>query len=213
MRRCLSLVFALLLISSALSAQSRLARIAMSAVLPGSGEISLGKTNRGVALLASEIIAAYGFFKTDYDMGLQRDAYKKYALEYAGVPLDMPQSHYQAIQEDISSNEYNLYLEMIARNYYLITNYDPAAYNEFMETESYSGDQEWQWQSPMHWDKYKDMRRKHQRTKINHNLALGVMLLNRAISVVDTALLSRNMQVYASTNGVDSFLLNYSVRF
>jgi hypothetical protein len=213
MRRSLSLVFALLLITSALSAQSRLARIAMSAVLPGSGEISLGKTNRGVALLASEIIAAYGFFKTDYDMGLQRDAYKKYALEYAGVPLDMPQSHYQAIQEDISSNEYNLYLEMIARNYYLITNYDPAAYNEFMETESYSGDQEWQWQSPMHWDKYKDMRRKHQRTKINHNLALGVMLLNRAISVVDTALLSRNMQVYASTNGVDSLLLNYSVRF
>jgi hypothetical protein len=57
------------------------------------------------------------------------------------------------------------------------------------------------------------MRRKHQRTKINHNLALGVMLLNRAISVVDTALLSRNMQVYASTNGVDSLLLNYSVRF
>jgi hypothetical protein len=203
----------MLLLSGSLFAQSRLAYMGMSALLPGSGEIALGNTNRGVVLLASEILATYAFFKTQQDMSLQKDNYKRYAFRYAGVPMDMPQNHYQAVQSYISSQDYNLYLEMIARNYYLITYYNPEGYEEFMAAESFSGDEEWAWQSEMHWQKYTDLRTKHQKTKINHNLALGVMLLNRAISVVDTALLSRKVNLYAQPSGFDGMMLNCEMRF
>lgn len=213
MKRSLYLVLLGLMLSVSLTGQSRLALIGMSAVLPGSGEMAIGNTNRGVLLLASDVLAIYAYAKTDYDMGLQKENYKRYAQRYAGVPMDMPQRHYQYIQERMSSAEYNRYLEMIARNYYLITYYNPDGYAEFMEAESFSGDEEWAWQTEMHWQKYIDMRKKHQRTKINHNLALGVLLLNRAISVVDTALLSRDMNLYAQPSGFDGLMLNCEVKF
>jgi len=213
MKQYFILLLMLSLLAGSLFAQSKLAYIGMSAILPGSGEIALGKTNRGAVLLTSDILAAYAFFKTDHDMKLQKDNYKIYANRYAGVPMDMPQNHYQAVQAYQSSQDYNLFLEMIARNYFLITNYDPQGYQEFMDAESFSGEEEWEWQSELHWRKYVNMRNKHQKTKINHNLALGVMLLNRAISIVDTALINRNVSLYAQPSGWDGMMLNCELRF
>lgn len=213
MKRSIISLILLTIISVSVSAQSRITYIGMSALLPGSGEIALGKTQRGVALLASELLATYAFLKTDTDMALQKENYKIYANCYAGVPLDMPQDHYQSIQAYQSSEDYNQYLEMIARNYYLITNYDPQGYEEFMAEESFSGDEQWTWQSEMHWQRYIDMRKKHQKTKINHNLALGVMLFNRALSMVDTALISRNLHLHAQLSGTDGMMLNCELRF
>jgi hypothetical protein len=209
----LSCLLLLAMLFGSLDAQSRLTFIGMSALVPGSGEIALGNTNRGIALLASDIVATYSFFKTSHDMDLQKDAYKNYALHYAGVPTDMPQNHYQAIQDYISSEEFNDFQDMMARNYFVIYLNDIQSYIEYMEANTYTGDETWKWQSAMHWDTYKDMRKRHQRIKINHTLALGVMLLNRAISVVDTAILSKDMHLYASPNGLDGMMLNYEMRF
>lgn len=203
----------LIILCGSLYGQSRFTLIGMSAILPGSGEIALGNTNKGIILLSSELVATYSFFKTDHDMSLQKKAYKNYALHYAGVPLDMPQGHYQAIQEYISSEEYNDFQEMMARNYYLIYYNDIQAYTEYMEANTYTGEESWEWQSAMHWETYKDMRKTHQKIKMNHNLALGIMLLNRAISIIDTAVMSNNTQLYASPNGLDGVMLNYEMRF
>ncbi len=213
LRHSLILLILALLMSTGLPAQSRLAYVGMSALLPGSGELALGKTNRGLALLASEIVAGYSFFKTNQDMNLQRDAYKNYALHYGGVPRQMPQEHYQVIQEYISSEEFNDFQDMMARNYFIIYHNDEQAYLAYMEANTYTGDESWEWQSPMHWKTYKDMRRKHQKTKINHNLALGVMLLNRAISMIDTAIMSKNTHLYAVPSGLDGMMLNCELRF
>ncbi|MCB5252747.1 MAG: hypothetical protein RBR69_00645 [Candidatus Cloacimonadaceae bacterium] len=213
--KALSLIGILLLLlsSGSLWAQSRIGLIGMSALVPGSAEIAMGKTNRGVALLMSDIVATYSFFKTNHDMDLKKDAYKNYALTYAGVPLYMPQNHYQVIQEYISSEEFNDFQDMMARNFFVIYHNDIQGYIDYMEANTYTGEESWQWQSNMHWEKYIDMRKAHQRIKINHNLALGVMLLNRAISVIDTAILSKNVNVYASPHGSDGMMLNYEMRF
>lgn len=203
----------LLLTSGSLWAQSRITFIGMSALVPGSAEIAMGKTNRGVALLLSDVLAAYSFFKTDYDMDLKKDAYKRYAFNYAGVPLSMPQKHYQVIQDHISSEEFNDFQDMLARNFFVIYHNDVQGYIDYMAANTYTGEESWEWQSNMHWQTYVDLRKQHQRIKISHNLALGVMLLNRAISVVDTAILSRDMSLYASPHGKDGLMLNYEMRF
>lgn len=196
-----------------LNAQNRKLLMGMSALLPGSGEIAMGNTNRGVVLLSSELIAGYTFFKTNKDMSLQKDQYMRYANLYAGVPMDMPAVHYQAIQNYISSEEYNDLQEMSARNYFLIYKYDPDAFAEYVEAHTYSGDETWEWRSKEHWSEYKAIRRKHQYSRINHNLALGVMLLNRGISLIETALLSREINVSAKPFGADGMTLSYELRF
>jgi len=203
----------LILVSSALAAQPRLAYIGMSALLPGSGELALGNTNRGVVLLTSEILAGYSFFKAGRDMELQKDAYKKYAQHYAGVSDNMPDRHYQVIQDYMSSEEFNDFQDMMARNYFYIYLGDEQAYLDYLQANTYTGEESWQWQSSMHFKDYRDMRRRHQRLKINHNLALGIMLLNRAISMVDTALLTRDMNLYATPLGLDGMMLSYEMRF
>lgn len=206
-------ILLLLLSSGSLWAQSRIAFIGMSALVPGSAEIAMGKTNRGAALFLSDVLATYAFFKTDHDMDLKKDEYRSYAFNYAGVPLGMPQNHYQVIQEYISSEEFNDFQDMMARNFFVIYHNDVQGYIDYMEANTYTGEESWQWQSAMHWDTYIDMRKAHQRIKINHNLALGVMLLNRAISVIDTAILSKDMNLYASPHGADGLMLNYEMRF
>ncbi|MCB5261762.1 MAG: hypothetical protein LHW64_02450 [Candidatus Cloacimonetes bacterium] len=203
----------LMLTGGSLWAQSRMAFIGMSALVPGSAEIAMGKTNRGVALLLSDVLATYSFFKTDKDMDLKKAAYKQYAQSYAGVPLGMPQSQYQVIQDYISSEQFNDFQDLMARNYFVIYHNDVQAYIDYMEANTYTGEESWQWESSRHWETYRNMRNQHQRIMINHNLALGVMLLNRAISVIDTAILSKNINLYARPHGVDGLMLNYEMRF
>lgn len=207
------IVLLLMLSAGGLWGQSRMAFIGMSALVPGSAEIAMGKTNRGVALLLSDVLATYSFFKTDKDMDLKKAAYKQYAQSYAGVPLGMPQSQYQVIQDYISSEQFNDFQDLMARNYFVIYHNDVQAYIDYMEANTYTGEESWQWESSRHWETYRNMRNQHQRIMINHNLALGVMLLNRAISVIDTAILSKNINLYARPHGVDGLMLNYEMRF
>ncbi len=211
--RSLLLLFVLTMSVMGLSAQSRLLYIGMSALVPGSGELALGKTNRGLALLSSEILAGYGFLKTGSDMDLQKDSYMNYAHHYAGVPLGMPDRHYQVVQNYVSSDEFNDFQDMQARNYFFIYLNDEQAYHDYMAANTYSGDESWEWQSEMHFRNYREIRRKHQKLSINHNLALGILLLNRAISMVDTALITRDMTVYAAPMGLDGMTINYQMRF
>ncbi|HQQ67387.1 MAG TPA: hypothetical protein PLX77_01030 [Candidatus Cloacimonadota bacterium] len=208
-------IILLLLLSlfGTLAAESKLLYLGMSAALPGSGELMLGKTNRGIVLLASEALAMSAFFKTSSDMDAQKSAYKKYAQHYAGVNPNMGQGHYQVVQDYYSSDDFNDFQDMMARNYYVLYLNDVEAYLEYMQANTYTGDETWQWQSQMHWETFKDMRKKHQRTKINHTLALGIMLLNRAISVVDVAVLKTDGRLHASPYGADGIMIGYDLHF
>jgi len=212
---CLKLILPLMLVLfiSPLMAQSKFAYIASSAVLPGSGELMLGRTNRGMLLLASDVLAISAFVKTNKDMDDQKDAFRHYAQHYAGVDASMPLSHYQVVQEYYSSDDFNNFQDMMARNYFVLYHNDVQAYLDYMAQNTYQGEETWQWQSQMHWETYQDMRKKHQKTKINHTLALGIMLLNRAISVVDVAILNTNGKLQARPFGPDGVLIGLQMDF
>lgn len=214
-RSVLKCILLIVLCSSLLPllAQPKIVFLGMNALVPGSAELALGNTNRGVALLASELLAFTAYLKTASDMDLQKDAYRSYAHHYAGVDLSLPQSHFQAVQEYYSSEDFNKFQEMMARNYFVIYQNDMEAFQAYMAANSYEGLESWEWQSPLHWETYKDMRRKHQKTKINHTLALGIMLLNRAIGMVDIAILKTDGGLQARPHGADGVLLSYELHF
>lgn len=200
-----------------LHALPRMAYTGASLVLPGSGELMMGHNTRGAALMGIDLLSIYAFVTTQQEIDRQIDNYMRYAEVYAGVPYGMPRKHYQAIQEFPSSDYYNELQEMVLRNYYLIYTYDPEKFAEYMDLYLFQGDEEWNWQSNEHWTDYQNMRARHQRTKMSHNLALGIMLLNRAVSAIDSAILSGKLNkhgtVYFSPSGTEGLMLNYQLDF
>jgi hypothetical protein len=177
----------------------------------------MGHNTRGATLMGIDLITVYAFFATQQEIDLQRRNYMQYAQVNAGVPYDMPRNHYQDIQEFPSSDYYNELQEMVLRNYYLIYDPDPAEFARLMDELIYRGDEEWKWKSDAHWKEYQQMRVRHQRTKMSHNLALGVMLLNRAFSAIDSALLSGKLNehgtLYFSPSGKDGLMASYQIDF
>jgi len=188
---------------------------AASVLLPGSGELLLGEYTRGGTLMAIDLLSVHGFVDTNKEIDRQRESYMSFASMYAGVPYGMPTNHYQAVQDFISSDYYNDIQEMMARNYYLIYNYDPASYADYLERNTFTGDEAWNWGNEANWKEYKNMRLRHQRTKMSHNFALGIMLFNRAVSAIDSALLSRRLNgaVYVTPSGLEGAMLNYKIEF
>lgn len=213
MKRLFIFFIILSLSISGLFAQSRLAKLGLSALLPGTGEILMGKTDRGIVMLSADLISIYAFFKTDNDAKLYKDRFQKYAYDYAGVPLGKPDIHYHYIQKYYSSESYNDIQELSARNYYLIYNYDPEAYENYLEIYTFKGDDTWAWQSKKHWAEYKELRKNQKLSVMNHNLALGVMLLNRGISLIQTSILSRPANLAATPLPNNGIMLSYELRF
>ncbi|MDZ4121134.1 MAG: hypothetical protein U1C33_01840, partial [Candidatus Cloacimonadaceae bacterium] len=175
----------LLVFCVGLAAQNKIAYVAASSIFPGSGEILMGKETRGAVLLGIDILSIAGFVNSSNQMDKLSKSYKQYAHSYAGVGFGNSDQYYQRIQNYISSDEFNTLQEMLARNYYLIYNYDPESFAAYMEANTYTGDETWQWDSTQHWKQYKSLRRDHQKAKMNNNLLLGVLILNRVVSVID----------------------------
>lgn len=211
----LILLFAILAVQ--LAALPRVAYIGMSALVPGSGELALGKNTRGAAFLTLDLVTLSAFFGTQRHVDDLTTSFKQYALTYAGVPINDEERYYQHIQQYISSNEFNRFQELMARNYFLIYIYDPDGYSEYIVANTYSEEEAWSWDSDEHFRRFRKLRSNRQKTKMYHNLSLGVLLLNRVVSMIDTAILSADPDndsgVYFSPQGDDGIMINYRLNF
>ncbi len=210
------LVFSLVL--TELFGVGKLPSIAMSAVLPGSGEIYMGKTQRGIAIVAWDVLSIAAFLNTGTQVEKIEKSYKQLAYTYAGVPLDRPDQYYQRIQDYISSAEFNTIQEMQARNFFLIYNYDPQAFEEYIIANTYSGDMTWQWDTTANWLQYRELRADYRKTKMNYNLLMGVLILNRVVSVIDVAIInpSQSSQIGSvsfSPIAKNGLMFNYTIDF
>ncbi len=186
-----------------------------SLILPGTGELLLGHNTRGATLLGADLVNIYVFIATDKEIEMQKKNYMQFAELYAGVPYGMPNDLYQAVQDYPNSDYYNNIQEMMARNYYLIYNYDPNAYTEYIAANTYQGNEEWNWQSEEKWQEYKHIRKRYQTVKMNNQLALGLMLLNRCVSVIDSSILSKKKhgELYFAPLPANGAMLNYRIEF
>ncbi|HOF59446.1 MAG TPA: hypothetical protein PLQ79_07125 [Candidatus Cloacimonadota bacterium] len=211
------LVLALILMAVSLPALPKVAYIGMSAALPGSGELALGKVNRAGFFLGMDLLA----FTTYWALGQQRDdlheSYKLYAQAYAGVPVTNDEHYYSHVRKYLSSDDFNLYQEMMARNYYLIYNYDLDAYNTYMADNTYSESEAWHWQSEYHLDQFRKLRSKYMKMRLYQNASLGAVFLNRLISAVDVVFITRKPSgttaLYFTPSRDDGLMLNYQLEF
>lgn len=188
------IILALLLAitSSPMLAKSVPQAMLMSALLPGSGEIYAGDTTRGVFFLTTDVILLYSIFNFDQRAGMLESNFKRYAYANADIPLNRQDDYYDVIHRWQSSNEYNAYYEMVARNYFLLLNYEPELYNEYISTHHYEGDLAWDWQNERNWKKYKEIRRDRNTMIVNRKLAIGAAIANRVISIMDARYVIRS---------------------
>lgn len=207
----------LLIVLIPLSALPRIAYIGMSGLLPGSGEIALGKVNRGTALLGMDVLAFTSYWAVNRQEDILLDSYRQYAQAYAGVPVTSDENYYSHVRQYLSSDDFNAYQEMMARNYYLVYNYDPDGFAQYMQDNTYGEDQAWHWQSEDNLEQFRQIRSRYMKMKLFKNASLGVVFLNRVISMIDVVFISKTPSggtaLYFSQPGPDSVMLNYRLEF
>ena len=189
MRKTLLLLMLLVLLCT-LSAQEKISTLkvmALSAILPGSGDLYMGNYQKGAAFISAEVLIWFAYFRLEQERDWAIDSYQDYASSYAEVPRGQDDSYYQRIQNYYSSEDYNEVIIRDARNFYLIYNNDQESYQTYLDNYLIVEEEAWKWESQSHWREYKRRRTRKQDMEIYANFALGAALLNRVVSIIATA--------------------------
>jgi len=143
----------------------------LSLVLPGLGEMYVGRKSRAIGFFAAEagIWSAFILFKQKQNW--LKDDYINFALSHAGIdPEGKSDFFYDMLAFYDNRDDYNAISRAGSRD-------NPF----FPEVPEY----DWQWESNEMRQKYRDLKNSSVANKRNANFALGAALANRVISVVD----------------------------
>lgn len=165
----------------------------LSAVLPGAGQMYLGRTTRAGIFLGAETTIILSYLRLNNEVEWKKNTYMLHAERYADVPVNSPDSRYRFIADYVSSDNYNAEVIRYFRNLYLIHNYDPDLYRESLDRYLVPDDEAWHWENRESWLRYREIRREKQEFEIFTNFALGALVLNRLVSVIDTAIIGRSI--------------------
>ena len=183
------LILVLILLSFTLAGKEVSVRKAMlySLIAPGMGEMYTQNYSKGAMFLAAETAIIFSYFRMQSERDWAINSYKQYAFSIVGVPKDMDDTYYQLIQNYISSEEYNDDIIRDARNYFLIYLTDPEGYEAYLEAYLIPEENSWHWGNNEQWSEYIKLRLKKQDYEIYSNFAFAAAILNRIISVIDSA--------------------------
>ena len=183
------------------SQKSALNAMLMSAVLPGTGQLYLGNSKRATVYLSADVLAFFALYRTNMEKNNLTDSFKIYAYSNAGLRRGASDDIYRLAQRFMTSDEYNKSVERYARNFLLANRITQEEYDEYVERFRIRPEDSWDWQNEHYFREYRAIRQDRQTFEIYENFALGALLINRIISVIDAAFLTnkvnRNSQVYA----------------
>jgi len=172
--------------SSAPKPSPRGRAILASMALPGTGQMMLGSAKRGEALLWLDgtLWALWSGFSW-YSSSREHDA-RLYAGREAGADLAVKESHYhRALEQYDNSDQYNEGVRSDARDIYPD---DPERQHAYYESQGYFGSEVWNWSSDSARFRYWGTRRAGRDAALNAQFAVGALLLNRLVGIVDCAL-------------------------
>ena len=218
------LIFLLIILSLTLAGKELSVRKALlySAIVPGLGEIYTQNYSKGAIFLAAESAIIFSYFRMNSERDWAIDSYKQYAFSVVDVPKDMDDAYYQLIQNYMSSEEYNDNIIRDARNYFLIYNTDQEGYDAYLEAHLIPEENSWHWDNNNEWLGYIKLRLKKQDYEIYSNFAFAAAILNRIISVIDSAMevkkVNRSKQYFGKLSVQPDWYkkgmrINYEYRF
>jgi hypothetical protein len=188
-------IFTILIIMFCLTiaAEEKSVRKAMfySALLPGTGAAYNNNFNHAAVFWAAEAATIFTYFRLKSERQWALNSYQDFALSMVETPKNSPDWYYQLLQDFKSSDKYNESIIRDARNYFLIYLNDPVAFEEYLEKYLVPEDQAWDWETNRNWYKFRDLRRDKQQYEIYMKFAFAALFLNRFISIIDSAILTR----------------------
>ncbi len=184
------LIFLIISLSLTLAGKEVSVKKAMlcSVLVPGLGEMYSQNYTKGAIFLVAETAIIFSYFRLQSERDWAINSYKQYAFSVVGVPKDMDDSYYQLIQNYMSSEEYNDDIIRDARNYFLIYLTDPEGYESYLEAHLIPEENSWHWDNDSEWSEYINLRLRKQDYEIYSNFAFAAAILNRIISVIDSAM-------------------------
>ena len=157
----------------------------MSAFIPGSGQMYLGKNTRAGVFLAVDMMNILSLIRFEKEKVNLTESSKLFAFSKAGLNMNATDDIYLLAHNHRSSDDYNRHIEMQARNWYIIVHNDPEGFHEYMER-NYIHDS-WEFKTEADFQDYRKIRNDKQNFEIYANFAIGAMIINRVISVIDAA--------------------------
>ena len=160
-----------------------------SAALPGTGQLMLGSRARGEAQLWLDgaCWALWAGFSW-YGSAHEQDA-RLFAAHEAGANTAAgDKSYFRALERYDNADEHNEDIRREARDRYPD---DPDAQRRYYETRGYFGEMKWQWSSDSARFDYWETRKSARAATLNAGFALGALLLNRLVGIVDCAFFVR----------------------
>ncbi len=176
-----------------------------SLVLPGSGDIFLGEKKRGAYFLAAETAIWLSYFGFKWYEGKAHNSSLNYASLYACANVKGKGDEYlDALESYYSSEVYNEWVKEEARIQYPDTT-DPEILEqrrEYIERNSYTGEDAWKWSSLEAAKRYDDLRDKKRGIAYRASNMVALAVANRVISFFVTYIAGERVSVNLKGNGV-----------
>lgn len=193
--------------------------LAMSAVVPGSGDFYARNYTKGSIAVAREIALIATLFHFENQADNFDASAKIFANKVLGVPRNSSSAYFDMIAGQISSEQYNENVRLNGQNYY---GYGTEGYYEFVNTNSISEEQAWDWESSQNLQKYKNYRAKKQKNTQNSNFVIGALIVNHIYSAISSAVTTNsNNKIFLKNHSLNlqpdiinqGVTLNYGYKF
>jgi len=168
----------------------------LSFVLPGMGELYAGSFESGKYLLITDAVLWGTVIGLNSYGNWKKDNYKSFAETYGGVSLSGKDENYFAhLGEYLSVDDYNREMDL------------QREYSSVYNTDKYY----WNWVSESRRKEYKEMWRSSEQAFNSIRFAVGALILNRVISVINAIrLVTAHNKEAERQNSLDiSFAPNY----
>lgn len=187
-----------------------------SALIPGWGEISAGNKS-GYAFLASEVILLSSRFYFVIEADLKAKASYNFAVKYAHIDpeLDLSDDQYYHMtrytSSDFNTGGYNANIVEIAKSLYPD---DLQAQTQYIEENSYSDDEYWDWDDEFKQKEYSILRKRITQYGDYVKAITGVIIANHIFSAINafrvgSRLKNVNAQVELNSNLGPMLILQY----
>ncbi len=191
MKKLILIILTLLLIItlSADKIHSTKLSLAMSALVPGSGDMYSGNYAKGGLAIFREVALIATLFHFNNQADSFDNSAKKFANNITGAPMNSNSEYYDLLAQQVSSSQFNENVRLNAQNYY---GYGTQGYYDFVETYSIDEEQAWDWESSQNLKKYKNYRAQKQKNNQNASFVIGALIVNHLYSAISTAITTSN---------------------
>ncbi len=166
---------------------------AASFLLPGLGQMRMGRTIRSKIYFGLEGAAWIAIGSFLYQGYSRENAYKDYAVAYAGVSgSDCADEYYEKVGSYLSNNGPGGYNEAVRREARDLYYPDAAAMNAYYDSNRIVGEQSWRWRSESAYRRFNSLRYGSDDAYRRALYAGMFALALRVVSTADAVLLSRD---------------------